>query len=116
MRRSRLSWSIRPEGITKIFQKITASLPKHLRKLLVDMTGEESISAHHLRQTPRWAITVPSAPQYHAHHSNGAAQEAQRRMPCHLEGPHVPHFNGGADSPSTLTDTHTRETSQAVPH
>jgi hypothetical protein len=29
---------------------------------------------------------------------------------------HAPHFNGGADSPSTLTDTHTRETSQAVPH
>jgi integrase len=39
------------EGITKIFQKITASLPNHLRKLLMDMTGEESISAHHLRHT-----------------------------------------------------------------
>ncbi len=39
------------EGITKMFQKITASLPKHLRRLLVDMTGEDSISAHHLRHT-----------------------------------------------------------------
>jgi integrase len=39
------------EGVTKIFQKITASLPKYLRKLLVDLTGEESISAHHLRHT-----------------------------------------------------------------
>jgi hypothetical protein len=26
------------EGGTKIFQKITASLPKHLRKLLVDLS------------------------------------------------------------------------------
>jgi integrase len=39
------------EGVTKIFQKVTASLSKHLRKLLMDMTGEESISAHHLRHT-----------------------------------------------------------------
>jgi hypothetical protein len=27
------------EGVTKIFQKITASLPKHLRKLLVGTDG-----------------------------------------------------------------------------
>jgi integrase len=39
------------EGVTKIFQKITASLPKPLRKLLMDQTDEESISAHHLRHT-----------------------------------------------------------------
>jgi hypothetical protein len=39
------------EGVTKIFQKITGSLSKHLRKLLMDMTGEESVSAHHLRHT-----------------------------------------------------------------
>ena len=39
------------EGVTKMFQKISASLPKTLRKLLNDHTGEESFSAHHLRHT-----------------------------------------------------------------
>jgi integrase len=39
------------EGVTKLFQKITASLPKPLRKILVDHTGDDSISPHDLRHT-----------------------------------------------------------------
>lgn len=39
------------EGITKIFQKMTISLPKHLRKILIDHTGDDSISPHDLRHT-----------------------------------------------------------------
>ncbi len=39
------------EGVTKIFGKITASLPRNLRKVLHDHTGEDSISAHDLRHT-----------------------------------------------------------------
>jgi hypothetical protein len=39
-----------PEGVTCIFKKITDSLPQSLRKCLRDHTGEESISAHDLRQ------------------------------------------------------------------
>ena len=39
------------EGVTKLFQKITASLPKQLRKILIDHTGDDSISPHDLRHT-----------------------------------------------------------------
>jgi len=39
------------EGITKIFRKITASLPKHLRICLHNHTGKDSISPHDLRHT-----------------------------------------------------------------
>jgi integrase len=39
------------EGVTKLFQKITASLPKHLRKILTDHTGADSITPHDLRHT-----------------------------------------------------------------
>jgi integrase len=39
------------EGVTKLFQKISASLPKQLRKILVDHTGSDSISPHDLRHT-----------------------------------------------------------------
>jgi integrase len=39
------------EGVTKLFQKITASLPKRLRKILIDHTGDDSISPHDLRHT-----------------------------------------------------------------
>lgn len=39
------------EGMTKLFQKITASLPKQLRKILIDHTGDDSLSPHDLRHT-----------------------------------------------------------------
>ncbi len=39
------------EGMTKLFQKITSSLPKHLRTILLDHTGNDSISPHDLRHT-----------------------------------------------------------------
>jgi integrase len=39
------------EGVTKLFEKITASLPKRLRKILIDHTGDDSISPHDLRHT-----------------------------------------------------------------
>lgn len=39
------------EGVTKIFQKMTNSLPRRLRKILVDHTGDDSISPHDLRHT-----------------------------------------------------------------
>ncbi len=39
------------EGVTKMFQKITASLPRQLRKILIDHTGDDSISPHDLRHT-----------------------------------------------------------------
>ncbi len=39
------------EGVTKTFQKITASLPKSVRKILRDHTGEESFTPHGLRHT-----------------------------------------------------------------
>ena|ERR1035437_2432485 len=39
------------ERVTKIFQKITASLPLSLQKSLHDHTGEDSISPHDLRHT-----------------------------------------------------------------
>jgi integrase len=39
------------EGVSKMFQKISASLPQNLRKILRDQTGEESFSAHELRHT-----------------------------------------------------------------
>jgi integrase len=39
------------EGLTKTFQKITASLPKSVRRTLRDHTGEESITPHNLRHT-----------------------------------------------------------------
>jgi len=39
------------EAVTKMFQKIAASLPRALQKLLRDHTGEESFSAHELRHT-----------------------------------------------------------------
>jgi integrase len=39
------------EGVTKLFQKITDSLPKQLRKTLIDHTGDDSISPHDLRHT-----------------------------------------------------------------
>lgn len=39
------------EGVTWIFQKVTASLPRSLRNCLRDHTGGDSISAHDLRHT-----------------------------------------------------------------
>jgi integrase len=39
------------EGVTKLFLKITASLPKHLRKILMDHKGDDSISPHDLRHS-----------------------------------------------------------------
>ncbi len=39
------------EGITKLFQKINASLPTQLRKILIDHIGNDSISPHDLRHT-----------------------------------------------------------------
>ena len=39
------------EGVTKLFQKITASLPKNLRKILIDHSGDDSLSPHDLRHT-----------------------------------------------------------------
>ena len=40
-----------PEAVSKTFQKITASLPTTLRKLLHDLTGSDSITAHSMRHT-----------------------------------------------------------------
>jgi integrase len=39
------------EGVSKIFQKISASLPRNLRKVLRNHTGEDSITPHDLRHT-----------------------------------------------------------------
>lgn len=39
------------EGVTKLFQKISASLPKQLRKILMDQMGHDSVSPHDLRHT-----------------------------------------------------------------
>jgi integrase len=39
------------EGITKLFQKITCSLPSNVLKVLKDERGDQSISAHDLRHT-----------------------------------------------------------------
>lgn len=39
------------ESVTKLFQKITTSLPTSVLKLLKDRTGKTSISAHDLRHT-----------------------------------------------------------------
>jgi integrase len=39
------------EGVTKMFQKITASLPRQLRKVLIDHKGDDFISPHDLRHT-----------------------------------------------------------------
>lgn len=39
------------EAVTKMFQKIAASLPRTLQKILHDQTGQDSISPHDLRHT-----------------------------------------------------------------
>jgi len=39
------------KGVSKMFQKITTSLPKQLRKILIDHTGADSFSSHELRHT-----------------------------------------------------------------
>jgi integrase len=39
------------EAVTKIFQKITASIPSKLRRLLHDRNGKDSFSPHDLRHT-----------------------------------------------------------------
>ncbi len=39
------------EGVTKLFQKLSASLPPRLRKVLIDHTGDDSLSPHDLRHT-----------------------------------------------------------------
>jgi len=39
------------EGVTKIFQKVSSSLPKSLRSILQSQTGNESVTPHGLRHT-----------------------------------------------------------------
>src|ERR1700733_5544908 len=48
---SQKSVPMSPEAVSKTFQKVTSSLPGSLRKLLLDKTGDGSITAHAMRHT-----------------------------------------------------------------
>ena len=48
---SQKSVPMSPEAVSKTFQKVTSSLPGSLRKLLLDQTGDGSITAHAMRHT-----------------------------------------------------------------
>jgi hypothetical protein len=81
------------EGVTKIFQKITASLSKNLQTLLMDMTGEESISAHPSKlsfhtgeaifedrpSVSQWLIRLANPSKKKAHSSRWRFSETSRR-------------------------------------
>ena len=48
---SQKSVPMSPEAVSKTFQKVTGSLPGSLRKLLLDQTGDGSVTAHAMRHT-----------------------------------------------------------------
>jgi integrase len=48
---SQKSVPLSPEAVSKVFRKVSASLPANLRRILHDHTGSESITAHSMRHT-----------------------------------------------------------------